>query len=121
MGPYNLHYKQSAAIHTGASSEDSGRNILSHVRTKKQLDKQTQLQEVLQSNRKDAARPIELQNDTAAHNTGSMCKRETNKTIKYDKKCRLRRTVELSLKMSQPRLKRQKSGKWAFFTSLSFA
>lgn len=52
--------------------------------------------------------------DSAAHNTGSICKRETNKTIKYDKKCRLRRTVELSQKMSQPRLRRQKSGKWFF-------
>lgn len=49
------------------------------------------------------------------------CKRETKKTIKYDKKCRMRRTVEPSLKMSQPGLKRQKSGKWVFFTSLSFA
>lgn len=53
--------------------------------------------------------------DSAAHNTGSICKRETNKTIKYDKKCRMRRTVKPSQKMSQPRLKRQKSGKWAFF------
>ena len=52
--------------------------------------------------------------DSAAHNTGSICKRETNKTIKYDKKCRLCRTVELSQKMSQPRLRRQKSGKWVF-------
>ena len=31
------------------------------------------------------------------------------------------RTAELSPKMSQLRLERQKSGKWAFFTSLSFA
>lgn len=53
--------------------------------------------------------------DSAAHNTGSICKRETNKTIKYDKKCRLRRTVELSQKMSKPRLRRQKSGKWVFY------
>ena len=53
--------------------------------------------------------------DSAAHNTGSICKRETNKTIKYDKKCRLRRTVELSQKMSQPRLRRQKSGKCFFY------
>ena len=50
----------------------------------------------------------------------SVSARQINKTIKYDKKCRMRRTVEPSLKMSQPRLKRQKSGKWAFFTSLSF-
>lgn len=61
------------------------------------------------------------QTDEAAHNTGSIFKRETNKTIKYDKKCRMRRTVEPSLKMSQPGLKRQKSGKWAFFAPLSFA
>ena len=59
--------------------------------------------------------------DEAAHNTGSICKRETKKTIKYDKKCRMCRTVEPSPKTSQPRLERQKSGKWAFFTSLSFA
>ena len=64
------------------------------------------------------------QTDEAAHNTGSIFKRETNKTIKtikYDKKCRMRRAVEPSLKMSQPGLKRQKSGKWAFFTPPSFA
>ena len=59
--------------------------------------------------------------DATAHNTGSICKHETNKTIKYDKNCRMCRTAELSLKMSQLRLERQKSGKWAFFTSLSFA
>ena len=43
------------------------------------------------------------------------------KSIKYDKKCRMRKTVEPSPKMSQTGLERQKSGKWAFFTSLSFA
>ena len=32
----------------------------------------------------------------------------------------MRRTVEPSLKMSQPRLKRQKSGKWAFFRFPNF-
>lgn len=59
--------------------------------------------------------------DATAHNTGSICKHETNKTIKYDKKCRMRKTVEPSPKMSQTGLERQKSGKWAFFASLSFA
>lgn len=57
--------------------------------------------------------------DSAAHNTGSICKRETNKTIKYDKKCRLRRTVELGQKMSQPRLRRQNPGN-RFFHSPKF-
>ena len=42
-------------------------------------------------------------------------------SIKYDKKCRMRKTVEPSPKMSQTGLERQKSGKWAFFASLSFA
>ena len=59
--------------------------------------------------------------DEAAHNAGTICKRETEKSIKYDKKCRMRKTVEPSPKMSQTGLERQKSGKWAFFTYLSFA
>lgn len=59
--------------------------------------------------------------DEAAHNAGTICKRETEKSIKYDKKCRMRRTAELSPKMSQLRLERQKSGKWVFFAPLSFA
>lgn len=62
--------------------------------------------------------------DEAAHNAGTICKRckrETEKSIKYDKKCKLCRTAEPSPKMSQTGLERQKSGKWAFFASLSFA
>lgn len=61
--------------------------------------------------------------DEAAHNAGTICKRETKKSIKYDKKCRMRKTVEPSPnpKMNQPGPERPKSGKWAFFTSLSFA
>ena len=45
--------------------------------------------------------------DAAAHNTGSICKHETNKIIKYDKNCRMCRTAELSPKMSQLRLERK--------------
>ena len=58
--------------------------------------------------------------DEAAHNAGTICKRETEKSIKYDKKCRMRKTVEPSPKMSQTGLERQKSGKWAFFRSPKF-
>lgn len=58
--------------------------------------------------------------DEAAHNAETICKRESKKSIKYDKKCSMRKTVEPSPKMSQPSLERPKSGKWAFFTSLSF-
>ena len=36
--------------------------------------------------------------DEAAHNAGTICKRETEKSIKYDKKCRMRKTVEPSPK-----------------------
>ena len=50
-----------------------------------------------------------------------MNRNRTEKSIKYDKKFRMRKTVETSPKMSQTGLERQKSGKWAFFTSLSFA
>lgn len=59
--------------------------------------------------------------DEAAHNAGTICKRETKKSIKYDKKCRMRKTVEPSPKMNQPDLERPKSGKWAFFAPLRFA
>ncbi len=59
--------------------------------------------------------------DEAAHNAETICKRETKKSIKYDKKYRMRKTVEPSPKMSQPGLERPKSGKWAFFISPSFA
>ena len=53
--------------------------------------------------------------DSAAHNTGSICKRETNKTIKYDKKCRLRRTVELSPKNEPAGAETPKIRKMGFF------
>lgn len=59
--------------------------------------------------------------DEAAHNVGIICKHETKKTIKYDKKCSMRRTVESNPKMSQPGLELPKSGKWAFFAPLCFA
>lgn len=52
--------------------------------------------------------------DAAAHNAGTICKRETKKTIKYDKKCRMCRTVKPSPKMSQLGLERKNPGNGHF-------